>query len=96
VSRAVILGSLRRVRQGRLRIRLPDGSTRCFGGAEPGPGATITVHDPRLTAPWTALLPMAAMEDVLYEYACHEGNYSLANMLAGARADERAAAEGAR
>ncbi|MDE2794730.1 MAG: cyclopropane-fatty-acyl-phospholipid synthase [Gemmatimonadota bacterium] len=47
VSRAVILGSLRRVRQGRLRIRLPDGSTRCFGGAEPGPGATITVHDPR-------------------------------------------------
>ena len=56
----------------------------------------ITVHDPRLTAPWTALVPMTAMEDVLYEYACHEGNYSLANMLAGARADERAAAEGSR
>ena len=56
----------------------------------------ITVHDPRLTAPWTALVPMTAMDGVLYEYACHEGNYSLANMLAGARADERAAAEGSR
>jgi hypothetical protein len=32
-------------------------------------------------------------EEPLYEYACHEGNYSMEGILAGARADERAAAE---
>ncbi len=47
MSRAVVLRSLRRVRRGRLRIRTPDGSLHGFGGAEPGPEATITVHDPR-------------------------------------------------
>jgi hypothetical protein len=31
----------------------------------------------------------------LYEYACHEGNYSMAVRLAGARAEEKAAAEAA-
>ena len=51
----------------------------------------ITVTDPRLTAPWTALVPMTAIEGPLFEYACHEGNYSLANMLAGARAVENRA-----
>jgi len=29
---------------------------------------------------------------MIYEYACHEGNYGMANMLSGARADEKAAA----
>ena len=56
----------------------------------------ITVTDPRLTAPWTALIPMTAIAGPLFEYACHEGNYSLANMLAGARADEEAASTGSR
>jgi hypothetical protein len=32
----------------------------------------------------------------MYEYACHEGNYAMSNILSGARADERAAAESAR
>jgi hypothetical protein len=32
----------------------------------------------------------------LYEYACHEGNYAMLNMLKGARADEKAAAEAAK
>ena len=52
----------------------------------------ITVTDPHLTAPWTALIPMTSIEGPLFEYACHEGNYSLANMLAGARADEETVA----
>jgi hypothetical protein len=30
--------------------------------------------------------------DAMYEYACHEGNYGLMNMLAGARAEDREAA----
>jgi len=47
LGRAVILRSLRRVRRGRLRVRTPDGLMHGFGGAEPGPEATITVHDPR-------------------------------------------------
>ena len=47
IGRAVILGSLRRLRQGRLRIRTPDGTTYRFGGTHPGPEAAITVHHPR-------------------------------------------------
>ena len=51
----------------------------------------FTVDDPdRLTRPWTAQLPMRKNPDKIYEYACHEGNYGLYNILAGARAKERA------
>ncbi len=32
----------------------------------------------------------------MYEYACHEGNYGMMNLLKGARADEKAAAEAAK
>ncbi len=42
--------------------------------------------------PWTAAIPMTRMEGPLFEYACHEGNYGLENILAGARAEEQAAA----
>ena len=54
----------------------------------------FTVTDPeRWTRPWTASIPMRRSEAPLYEYACHEGNYSMSNMLAGERAAERAVAE---
>ena len=50
-----------------------------------------TVNDPRtFTRPFTAVLPMKR-GDLLFEYACHEGNYGLYNMLAGARAKEQEA-----
>ncbi len=39
--------------------------------------------------PWTAELSFYATEDPLYEYACHEGNYSMPGILAGARRLER-------
>ena len=42
---------------------------------------------------WTAAIPMRRSEDTLFEYACHEGNYAMPNILAGARADEAKAAE---
>jgi hypothetical protein len=52
----------------------------------------FTVHDPEIwTAPWTATVPMRRSDEPLYEYACHEGNYSVPNILAGERALEAAA-----
>ena len=36
---------------------------------------------------------MSKTNDPIYEYACHEGNYGLAGVLAGARAQEKAAEE---
>jgi hypothetical protein len=52
-----------------------------------------TVDDPQTwTRPWTLRLPLARNDDYqLHEYACHEGNYAMRNILSGARADETAA-----
>ena len=53
----------------------------------------FTVKDPTTwTKPWTASIPMAKSREQMYEYACHEGNYGLTNILAGARADEKVVA----
>jgi len=50
----------------------------------------FTVEDPRTwTRPWTAAIPMKKTSGPVYEYACHEGNYAMANILSGARAEER-------
>jgi hypothetical protein len=50
----------------------------------------FTVDDPSaFTRPWTGEIIMNRTAGPLYEYACHEGNYSLAGMLNAARADER-------
>jgi hypothetical protein len=47
----------------------------------------FTLTDPTEYAqPWTAAIPMTNLEGVLFEYACHEGNYGLENILTGARA----------
>ena len=49
----------------------------------------FTVTDPSVdTREWTAAIPMQPYDQPLYEYACHEGNYAMPNILAGARADE--------
>ena len=45
------------------------------------------------TRPFTAVLPMKRGE-AMFEYACHEGNYGLLNMLSGARAGEAASTSG--
>ena len=51
----------------------------------------FTVTDSTTFArPWTGSYPMAKSRDQMYEYACHEGNYSIATILAGARAQETA------
>lgn len=52
----------------------------------------VTVDDPATyTKPWTATIPMSKLEGGMFEYACQEGNYALPNILAGARAQEKAA-----
>ncbi|GIT60591.1 MAG: hypothetical protein Ct9H300mP20_04180 [Gammaproteobacteria bacterium] len=38
---------------------------------------------------WKGEMPLRRAEGKIYEYACHEGNYSMANILAGAREEER-------
>ena len=45
------------------------------------------------TAPWTAAVPLLLNPEPMFEYACHEGNYSMGVMLAGTREEEKAAAE---
>ena len=71
-------------------LRLVERFTRVDEGAI---DYEFTVHDPTVwETPWTASLPMTAIDGPLFEYACHEGNYAMENILAGARAEERAAA----
>ena len=47
-------------------------------------------HAGAYTRTWHGQIPLMAAEGPIYEYACHEGNYALASILAGARAAERA------
>jgi hypothetical protein len=51
----------------------------------------VTVDDPTVwTKPWTAALTLAKQpDDTLFEYACHEGNNSMRNILSGSRAAEK-------
>jgi len=59
----------------------------------------FTVEDPTTwTKPWTAVIFMrpAPGTGLMYEFACHEGNYAIRNTLSGARAQERADAGGSR
>lgn len=52
------------------------------------------VSDPDTWAePWGGVYPLTEMDNLLFEYACTEGNYGMANILSGARAAEREAAE---
>ena len=58
----------------------------------------FTVEDPGMwTKPWSGEVPIKKIEGQLYEYACHEANYGLANTLRGARvADAEAAKKAAK
>ncbi|MCW8196743.1 hypothetical protein F6455_18275 [Proteobacteria bacterium 005FR1] len=48
------------------------------------------VDDPEIyTQPWRGEMIFKATEGPIYEYACHEGNYALPNILGGARAEEK-------
>jgi hypothetical protein len=63
------------------RFKRVDGDTLLY---------EFTVNDPvTWTRPWTVQFPMTRSREPIFEYACHEGNYSLPNILAGARAAEK-------
>ena len=54
----------------------------------------FTIDDPvTFTQPFTAAIPIAKATGPLFEYACHEGNYAMFNILAAARQQERAATD---
>jgi hypothetical protein len=55
----------------------------------------FTIDDPSTyTDKFTAIVSMTKVGGLLYEYACHEGNYGMENILRGARVQERLQAEG--
>jgi hypothetical protein len=57
---------------------------------------SFTIDDPSTwVKPWSAEMPMVRTEGPIFEFACHETNYGITNILAGARADEQRAAEAA-
>ena len=64
----------------------------------------FTLTDPlKFTRPWSVRIQLTTNQAArgvtqgpLYEYACHEGNYSIVNVLSGARAEDRAAAAGSK
>jgi hypothetical protein len=64
------------------RFRLVDADTLDY---------QVQVEDPETwVRPWTVAFPVRRDNShVIYEYACHEGNYSIVNMLSAARAAER-------
>ncbi len=50
----------------------------------------FTVNDPTaFTRPWTAQIPVTRTKGPIFEYACHEGNYAMTDILAGARVAEK-------
>ena len=55
----------------------------------------MTVNDPKVyTGAWTMRMPIPREESYGYfEYACHEGNYAMPNLLSGSRAEEKRRAE---
>jgi hypothetical protein len=52
------------------------------------------MEDPStFTAPFSGELTFTRIDEMIYEYACHEGNYAMSNILSGERAKERNATE---
>jgi hypothetical protein len=67
-------------------LHLVERFTRTPGGLR----YEVTVDDPKTwTKSWTAALEMSAQPEAMFEYACHEGNNSMRNILSGARAAEK-------
>ena len=57
----------------------------------------FTIDDPSTwTKPWSANVPLSRMNGPIFEYACSENNNDAVNILAGARAAEKAVAENAK
>jgi hypothetical protein len=71
------------------KLRLTERFTRTDAGTV---SYEFTIDDPAtFSSRWTAAIPMTATDELIYEYACHEGNYGMVNLLNGARVQEKAA-----
>ena len=74
------------------------GKPTARGTADSGGGPTLWSTWSRSTirrrgrAPWTVMIPLKKSPDDIFEFACHEGNYAMEGILAGARAEEPASA----
>ena len=69
-------------------LRLIERFTRT--GPRDDSARVVTIDDPTtFVRPWTASIPLRRTEAPMFEYACHEGNYGMEGIMAGARADER-------
>ena len=80
------LNSSQRFRNATENFRITERFTRV---ADNVMNYSFTAQDPdTFVQSFSAEIPMKLTDDILYEYACHEGNYSLAGVLAGARLDE--------
>ena len=57
-----------------------------------------TVNDPQIwVRPWKVALPLKRHSEYgMFEYACHEGNYAMKNILSGARSDDARSADGSK
>jgi hypothetical protein len=68
--------------------------TERFTRVDPGTvNYKFIVEDPgAFSQPWSGEIPLHLTKDNIYEYACHEGNYALHGILAGARENEKSAA----
>ena len=53
----------------------------------------FTVEDPAWVEPWSGAYVWPASDELVFEYACHEGNYALGGILRGARLLEQEALE---
>jgi hypothetical protein len=54
----------------------------------------FTVDDPTaFTRPWSGEIPFTKTKESIYDYECHEGNYALVDILAGARLQEKKEAD---
>ena len=72
------------------KLRLTERFTRTDSGTV---RYEFTIDDPTtFSSKWTAAIPMTGTDELIYEYACHEGNYGMVNLLSGARVQERTAA----
>src|SRR5436309_1423698 len=85
---------------GRIPAMTPQGQKRVVERFTRVPDDTIqytfTIEDESTwVRPWSAELPMKKSVGPIFEHACHEGNYGLYNTLAGARLEEKKAAEAA-
>jgi hypothetical protein len=57
----------------------------------------FTIDDPTMwIRTWKAMIPLRKIPDQIYEYACHEGNYGMPDILGGARVEEEGEVEAAK